>query len=78
MDIVISDETKRATTNCRKNFCCLSTDREKICKIKECINNKVCFVSCENSGDCLYKMSFGNGYVCNCPVRKDLYKKYNI
>jgi hypothetical protein len=37
-----------------------------------------CFLKTVKTGDCPYKMMFGDSYICNCPTRAELYKRYQI
>jgi hypothetical protein len=75
----ISKEVIKKTTNCKRNFICLSGTPEQInCKVIDCINNKVHFVECKNNIACSYKMAYGNSLLCNCPVRKELFTNFKL
>ena len=65
-------------TKCPFNFVCLS-DTDKIsCKVETNINHSVLFVKPTNGSLCNYRTNFGEGYICKCPVRKEIYEKYNL
>ena len=82
MDIHVSDEVRRAATNCKKEFSCLERERNNICTVlctkEDCINGIVHFIKCLNEGSCSYQHSFGDGFICGCPVRKEIFNKYKI
>lgn len=78
MDIKISEDIKKDTTECKKNFSCLSCERKDLCKIEKFITNNLIYIEYMNKRYCTYQMSFGSNYVCNCPVRKELYNRYKI
>ena len=74
----IDKEILKKTTNCEKNFECLNNDKHIYCKVEDCVNNKVHFVKCLNVDYCVYKMSFAQSFICNCPTRKEIFNKYGI
>jgi hypothetical protein len=77
-NITVSDESLQATTNCEKRFTCLRGKSEALCAVESCIDGKVHFIKCLNDVFCPYQHSFGNGYLCTCPTRKEIYNKYNF
>ena len=77
MDIHISEEVRRTATNCKKKFSCLEEERKDLCKVENCIDGKVHFIKCLNDEYCPYKQSFGDSFFCSCPVRKEIFNKYN-
>ncbi len=74
----VCDITIRATTKCDKEFSCLEGSRQDLCSVKYCINRGISFVECANDNNCYYKTSYGDGMICLCPVRNELYNKYKI
>lgn len=70
-------KVKVLASNCCYGYACLENNGHKICSVKECINDKVVFISCKPR-NCGYHISFGNEKVCLCPTRKELFFKYNI
>ncbi len=74
--IKMNEDILKTATKCKKNLSCLSgTD---ICKVESCIEDKIHFIKCMNSEPCDYRISFGYSYVCICPVRKELFNRYNF
>jgi hypothetical protein len=73
----INKELIKETTKCQKSFDCLNNDKHIFSKVENCVNNKIHFVKCSDYS-CSYLVSFGNSYVCSCPIRKEIFNKYNI
>lgn len=65
---------------CPKDFVCYQSEFEHVCKAKD--------IGLENYLDCLgeatstmlcpFSLSFGNSYMCRCPLRVYLAKNLNI
>ena len=60
---------------CDRNHECLTQSEQPSCKICHCINNQIHFVE-KLERLCPYYLEFGYGYVCNCPVRKEIFNLY--
>jgi hypothetical protein len=76
-DIKIDKKIKNETSKCEKDFACLSDDNYKLCNVVRSVHDNVIFIECLEWKPCNYRMSFGiSSYICNCPVRKEIYKKY--
>jgi hypothetical protein len=73
----ISEDTLRQVTDCTNGFSCLSGESGGLCEIEQDVGGKVLFVRCMNR-DCSYRMSFGYGYICTCPVRREIYHRYGL
>lgn len=71
MDRYFIDTT---ANKCQFNYSCLNCKSGKPCKVTDCVNNKVIFVNAEE--DCNYNLSYGLANICLCPVRKELFLKY--
>ena len=78
MKIEISEELKNRTTMCRKDFACLENGDHVYCSVEEDAYDKVVFIKCREGRSCIYQMPFGNSNVCNCLIRKEIYRKYKI
>lgn len=78
ININVSDKVRKATTKCNKDFACLKKNGKPSCAVEDCINDQVLFVSFLNNEYCPYRESFGNEFICGCPVRKALFDKYRI
>ncbi len=77
MIVNIDESTVKSTTNCDKGMQCVHGVKEPLCKVDYCVMEKVFFVKCLNNKRCSYKISFGNSLMCTCPIRKEIFKRYN-
>ena len=74
----VDKKTVNETLHCEKNFACIKIDKHVCCKVENCINKEVHFITSIDNNNCNYKISFGNSYFCTCPVRKEIFNKYGI
>lgn len=74
IDKTIINETQK----CGHDFSCLEGSRECLCEVEDSFNNKICFIKPAGKGMCDYRMSFGYSHICNCPIRKELYRLYDL
>jgi hypothetical protein len=74
----VSDETIAETKRCMKGFSCLKGQREDLCQVESCINDKVHFIKCLNKDACSYQDTFGDSIICYCPTRKELHNKHGV
>jgi hypothetical protein len=85
MKFQISDEIKDRTTECPSDFSCLTEDANPMCNIDIPMCNGD-YISSENglfikplsNDDCPYQMPFRSGFLCHCPTRLEIFKKYNV
>ena len=68
------------TTKCSDNFSCLFGQKDCLCEVENYVGNGsgVVFIQPQDKKFCNYKMSCGNGFICNCPTRYALYREYRI
>lgn len=78
LQIKIKEETIKKTNKCNKKFACLSTNNQVCCKVEYRTNGSFLFIYCSNNKHCNYIMTLGNNYICNCPIRKEIYNRYCI
>ena len=74
----INEEIVAQTKWCTKNYACLKNPAKVICKVVSCVGEQVLFVQFNKDAFCEYQMFFGNSVICNCPVRNEIYNKYNL
>ena len=74
---IISDEALEDATQCKKDFSCLGSEGD-CCKVAVCVEKEVLFIKNKEITPCPYKESFAYGFICKCPVRKELYNKYKV
>ncbi len=72
----IDKEILNKTTKCEKDFNCLQNKTHVYCQVDSCLNYEVHFIKCKNEEYCIYRMSFGESFICNCPTRKEIFNKY--
>lgn len=77
-EIRITKDILEKTDKCRKDHSCLSGQLENLCKVELNVGDKIHFVRCLSHEFCSYRISFGYSDVCLCPVRKELFNRYNI
>ena len=77
-DITIDKKAKDCTIKCDKDFKCLSLSNHELCKVTETVKDEVIFIGCQEKKHCVYVVSFGIYNTCNCPTRKEIYRKYKI
>jgi len=78
MRLKLDEKTINETVKCHRNFICL-TDKSQIhCKAEEYTTGSVLFGKGHEKELCNYKMFIGPLFACNCPTRKEIYKKYNL
>jgi hypothetical protein len=67
------------TTYCKHNCGCLR-NKDYLCrlaKVESFVGKEVLFIHCGNRS-CNYKIHFGYGQVCHCPVRIEIHKKFQL
>ena len=74
----ISEKTINKATLCEHNFKCLNDDSRDVCVVERCFGGNVCFLKTAKPDYCTYMGTFGKLYVCYCPTRHELFKKYKI
>lgn len=77
-ELEIDEKTRKGSFKCHRNFACLTNKGQTCCKIEEGRSGRVLFAKSLNKELCSYKMFLGSSLACNCPTRKEIYKKYNF
>lgn len=73
----VSQDTIRSAHGCLKNFDCLEGNAD-LCHVEKEVNGEVLFIKNDGKNICNYRISFGDSFICCCPVRKELHKRYRI
>jgi hypothetical protein len=75
----------KAADRCEKQFACLSgrqacqrNDKHQCCTVKKAVGKTVLFLHEAENKYCRNKMDFGYSPICACPVRREIYNKYNV
>ena len=70
-------ETLLEAKKCNKHHACM-TDREyRLCGIRITTESHARMI-CGTGNECPYSFRLGNRFVCTCPVRHAIYRKYNL
>jgi len=77
MRIKVDEITLQASNKCVFGFGCLQSDKFPQCSVTRYIDGDGLFIKDPNQNICPYKVSFGYSYMCSCPTRKEIYKKYD-
>ncbi len=79
MDIKISKEIIKQTTQCKRDFACLSGKPEDLCEVDYRPGKWLLCMKSRKNPICDYCGDYGNsGAFCLCPTRKELYRRYGI
>jgi hypothetical protein len=82
MKFEIAEETIDRVTHCTKELNCLIDNEHRLCPlcpVERCVDGKVHFIKCLDTNECYYRNHFGiSHYICTCPVRKEIYNKYQV
>jgi hypothetical protein len=71
-------KTLNETVKCNENFACIEGEKKCLCNVDHMINGKLLFVNIVNNSICDYRTSFGYSHFCNCPVRMEIFERYNV
>lgn len=75
----ISEETRKLTAKCPFNIECMVNRNWDTCSIARKLQNISLFIAKKcNKSNCPYSLSFGKTYLCQCPIRREIYQRYNI
>jgi len=93
MKFEIADEIQKCSIYCTKEFDCLGNDTQRhcpLCPVAKCIDGRTHYIKCLGNNDCHYRTpihlnsTFSEGgfrrlyYKCTCPVRMEIYNKYQV
>ena len=79
MKFEVDKEVLERTTKCEFNFECLTCDVKKMCQVIALVgdSDKIVYVHPgKNHQSCPYFTSFGKSYICSCPTRLGIYRRY--
>ncbi|OFX30678.1 MAG: hypothetical protein A2X08_07525 [Bacteroidetes bacterium GWA2_32_17] len=74
----IDESITKKTNKCSKEHNCLLEKDFVYCKVERCINSEILFLDSKEQLSCNYQLAFGNCQICRCPVRIEIFNKYNI
>lgn len=71
----INNSIVECADKCDINYACLKKESHSCCFIEKCINDELLFLTYQNR-KCNYFAKYGDSKFCMCPVRKEIYKRY--
>ena len=74
----IDDKILDLTTRCLCDFLCICDEPGEICPVERVIPGTALYINPKEHCYCAYLRTYGAEFVCSCPVRRELYEKYNI
>lgn len=77
----IPSEVLQQATGCTKDLKCLSCNPNELCEIQFYPEGDgIHFVKCTTGTDCPFLETDAKAKVsiCNCPVRKEIYRRYSV
>ncbi|WP_339134878.1 MAG: hypothetical protein WGN25_16505 [Candidatus Electrothrix sp. GW3-4] len=75
-DITVSKKAKSMASKCKRKISCLEGKKRKICEAKRCLLESALYIRFNDQESCNYHYSVGGDSFCSCPVRKEIFKKY--
>jgi hypothetical protein len=72
----ISEETLAKTNKCQNDFACLEGGECLKCVVKYSVPDNGCFVKPVKTENCNYLLRYGDSWLCICPTRSEIYKRY--
>jgi hypothetical protein len=77
MQIEIDEGVCNTAGECEKDFVCISKENHKFCEVEHISGETVFVIKCKDNTLCNFRIHFGyDSYLCTCPVRKEIYRKY--
>ncbi len=77
-EMKLDEKILNETFRCEKTFDCLKNKDHVYCKVENSSFENILFVKCLSADVCSYKTSFGTSFMCNCPTRNEIFKKYRL
>ena len=82
MRFEITYEIQKRAIYCTKELNCLVDDAHRLCPlcpVAKCIEGRTHYIKCLDNNECPYRDSIdGLYYKCSCPVRMEIYNKYQV
>ena len=72
----IHEATKNRATKCSYNLECLENEKWKTCSIEKELSGGLFVKHLCIQKYCNYFLYFGSHHICICPVRVEIYKRY--
>ena len=78
MALEISEDILKNTTQCMDNFSCLNIGKGCLCSAEDYAGGNQIFVKGDSPSrtSCDYCLPFEYSFICNCPTRNEIYRRY--
>lgn len=79
MNSVILENILKRAPECQRDSSCIHPYKKRdLCLVTDSVNGVLFVAPNKDSRPCERMLHFGLAYICNCPVRKEIYAKYRI
>ncbi|NQT73949.1 MAG: hypothetical protein HQ553_14470 [Chloroflexi bacterium] len=78
MEIAVDEVALEEATKCTKDFACLVNPKDTCCDIVRVVHDLVYYVANTHDERCPYETLLGRISSCSCPVRQEIYRRYNM
>ncbi len=76
----VVEEERLSRTKCEYEFSCLESGEvacgDKMCTVSSADGENVLFLKDRGHSTCPFLAHFGGCYICRCPIRYTIYRKY--
>lgn len=77
MPLEIDADILKKANKCQMNFQCLGDVQKHCCGVEHAISPEMVMVKPRAGGvGCHYASPYGYCYICNCPARVEIYRKF--
>ena len=78
LQILLEEASSVAGAGCDRARSCLSGNGHRLCRVEELLDDTILAVTPPPEMNCTHKMRYRDTYLCTCPVRREIYKRYNL
>ncbi|MCB1859113.1 MAG: hypothetical protein KDI63_12610 [Gammaproteobacteria bacterium] len=71
-------EIVEQANKCKRDHACLSDRDFKLCSVDLQHTTERTVIVCEDRSECPYNSPIGGQFVCSCPVRHAIFRKYHV
>jgi hypothetical protein len=76
--IEVSADVMERATRCQRQFSCLSGAVESLCVVEYVVAGELYCLKRTSWRGCNYERRFGDTFLCICPVRQEIYDRYEV
>ena len=78
LQIPTEQSDTRTGAQCNRAHSCLSGEQGCLCDVEQLLDDSILSVKPRPQTKCTHKMRYREAFLCTCPVRKEIYKRYKI